>query len=158
MSESIPTEIIMFRANHVLSEIYNIYIRTSLFLFLLTAGVAQIISAVTLITQTSTDSVPCLANLFFASVVLQASFTIFIVFGFGGEFHKSSDLSLKRLKQKTLTFNTVTTKERKYLQRFLNSCQVGKIKFGLSNFVETTTAPIFQLFCVERIIDLLLLR
>jgi hypothetical protein len=31
-----------------------------------------------------------------------------------------------------------------------------KVKFGLSNFIEKTTPPLFQLFCLDRIVDLLL--
>lgn len=148
----------MFRANHVLAEMYNTSMQTVLLFFLITCGVAQTISAFTLIVQTETDSVPLLANIFFVAVILQAFLVNLIVYGFGGDFYKASDLSLKRLKQSAYTVSSLQVRDRKHLQRFFKSCQVGKIKFGLSNFIEKTTPPIFQLFCINRIIDLLLLR
>lgn len=154
----VPSEMIYCRANHVLAEIYNKSMRTLLFIFLLTSGVGQIISTVTLILQTNSDSVPFLANVFFASVVPQAVLINLVAFGFGGQFHKSSNLSLKQLKQSVRTVKSIKIRDRKYLERFLNSCQASKIKFGLSNFIEKRTPPMFQQFCVQRIVDLLLLR
>lgn len=157
-SHRVPSEISLCRANHVLAEIYNDSVRSILFFFLLTTGVGQITSAVTLIVQTPSDSVPFLANLFFVSLIPQSILVNLVAFGFGGEFYKSSSSSLKRLKQNVLTLNSINRRDRKFLQAFLNSCQVGKIRFGFSNFIEKTTPLIFQQFCIDRIIDLLLVR
>lgn len=156
-SYCIPVEVVTFRANHVLAETYNASMRTVLFLFLLTSGIAHILSAVTLIVQTSSDSVPFLVNMFFAAIVPETVLIHLIVFGFGADFYRFSDLSLKQLKQSVLK-GTMQIKDRKYLQRIINSIQVGKVKFGLSNFIDKTTPPIFQLFCLNRIIDILLVR
>ncbi len=154
----IHPEIVKCRANHVLAEIYNASLCTLLFHSLVACGATQIISAVTLIVQSSSDGVPLLANMFFAFIIPQAFLVFIIVFGIGGEFHNTSNISLKRLMQGVLTTSSLTRQDRRYLQRYLTSCQVGKIKLGFSNFIEKTTPPILQLFCVNRIIDLILVR
>lgn len=96
----------------------------------------------------------------FSMTVLRAVLIFLVVYGFAGDFYKDSELSLSQLKEQAgIRFNgKIAVRERIHREKFLRSCQVQKVKFGLSNFIEKTTPPIFQLFCLDRIADLLLIR
>lgn len=132
---------------------YNNGMRSIFFVALLGTGIAQIIPVVVLIRTTSLSFV---ITIFFVSLAIQASLIILIVYGFAGNVHTVSKVSLAKLEQVVRSGNFGRFNQR-YLERFLSSCQILKIKFGMSNFIEKSTPPIFQLFCIERCIDLLLL-
>lgn len=154
-SDEVSSEITLNRAIHLLVERCNDAIRSLLFWFLLTPGTAQVIAAVTIVHSTIIN---LLLLLLFAMTVLQTVMTIVVVYGFAGDFNKDSELSLLQLqKQASIQYDVnVGRKERKYRERFLRSCQVQKVKFGLSNFIEKSTPPLFQLYCLNRIIVMLL--
>lgn len=149
-----------FRAVHVLVELFNEAMHTLFFTMLVTCGSVQVLAAVAVINQARTSTLPLLINLFFGTLVVDAAIIIGTVFGFAGNLYKRSEVLLNQLRKQIKSrqpFNS-TRKEYKYKKSFLNSCQVAKVKFGLSNFIEKTTPPIFQLFCLNRIIDLLLVN
>ena len=153
-SEYNSSAINALREIYILAEMYNTAMR-SLFLFLLLlSGVTQIISVVALMQP---EPLPFLVTLFFTTAVLQTIIVILGVYGFAGEVHKMSTFSMSQLK---LTLRNRYTgcckREHKYFERFLFSCQAIKIRFGLSNFIEKSTPPVFQLFCLARIIDWIL--
>ncbi len=141
------------REIHLLTTMYNNGMRSIFFVALLGTGIAQIIPVVVLIRTTSLSFV---ITIFFVSLAIQASLIILIVYGFAGNVHTVSKVSLAKLEQVVRSGNFGRFNQR-YLERFLSSCQILKIKFGMSNFIEKSTPPIFQLFCIERCIDLLLL-
>lgn len=92
--------------------------------------------------------------MFLVIAVVNFSVVILVVFGFAGSFHQLSVQSLFQLKQRAALSNCIlTSKERKYIWKFLRSCQVGKMRFGFSKFIEKSTPPTFQSFCVDRLID-----
>lgn len=148
-------EIIFYRVIHLLVEFCNNLISSLLFLFLLACGTAQVMSAVTTILHSS--SLNFLLLLFFLMAVSQTFLIYLVVYGFAGEFYRSSDLALLQLKRHIgINGIKIAKKEHKYREKFLRSCQVQKIKFGMSNFIDKTTPLIFQLYCLNRIIDLIL--
>lgn len=104
----------MCRANHVLAQTCYASMSTLLFLWLVTTGASQILSTITLIVQSSTDSVPFMANLLFAETIPEAVIIILIVFGYGGDFHESSKLSLDGLKRKALLIYNLKAKDQGY--------------------------------------------
>lgn len=148
----------MFRVLHLLVELFNSIVISLLFLFLIGCGTSQIMSVVTIILHYT--SMNFLLMMFFTITTLEATLIILVVYGFAGEFYRTSALSLLKLQNKAgiRYFGSLGKRERKYRERFLRSCQAQKVKFGFSNFIEKNTPPIFQLFCLNRIIDLLLLR
>lgn len=154
--EVLLQELSIFRRIHLLVATYNEAMRTLLFMFLFTCGVTQVISAVTLITQPNSVSLPPLVYLFFGGVFIETILIILVVYGFAGDFYQTSETSLAKLNQ-VVRSGRMQKKERKFREKYLLSCQVQKMNFGLSNFIEKTTPLIFQLFCLERIIDILLL-
>lgn len=149
-------EVIFYRVIHLLVELCNNLISSLLFLCLLVCGTCQVVSAVTTLLHAS--SLNFLLLIFFIMTVSQTSLIHLVVYGFAGEFYRSSDLSLLQLKRHMgIHYNLgLIKKEHKYRQRFLRSCQVQKIKFGMSNYIEKTTPPVFQFYCLNRIIDLIL--
>ncbi len=103
---------------------------------------------------------PLLLIIFYATAITQAVVINLLVYGYAGDFYQRSNFLLLSLKQNmgNVEHRLISRKQVKYRQTFLNSCQVEKIKFGLSNFIEKSTPPMFQLFCVERIVDFLLVK
>lgn len=155
--QDIWSELVLSRAIHILVEKYNRSIQPILFGFLVVTGVTQIICVVALIWQTSWNSVPVALNMFYLTVNLDTVLIILIIFGFAGDLYASLNSMLSDLKRQNQPKiqNKMERKEYRMRKCFFNSCQPHKIKFGLSNFIEKTI-PILQNFCVERIIDLLL--
>ncbi len=151
-------EIVSYRVIHLLVELCNEVIQSVLLIFLITCGTAQVISATSIILLGS--SMNLFLTLLFSITVLQAVLIFSIVYGFAGEFYKASELSLQQLKRHAcIQYKTkLVKKEKKFRETFLRSCQAQKVKFGLSNFIDKTTSQVFQLYCLDRIIDLLLLR
>lgn len=98
--------------------------------------------------------------LFFIVVVFEATMIFLVVYGLAGDFNLASKMSLTQLKMEagSQCHGKLLRKERIYREKLLRSCQVHKIKFGLSNFIEKTTPPVFQLYCLNRMIDLLLVK
>lgn len=83
----------------------------------------------------------------YVAAFTQASVINLLVYGYAGDFYQHSNLLLSSLKQNVgnVENRVITRKQLKYRETFLNSCQVEKINFGLSNFIEKSTLPIFQL-------------
>lgn len=152
----VTNNFVAHRAFHLILERFNKYVGSELVLILITCGASQIVSAALLIQQTKSDlkmSLPL--NLFFLVVVFQTVFDIMAIYGFPGELNQESKISLDFLKRKVM--HEIEPKhKRKYYITFLNSCQVSKIRLGLTNYIDKTTPPVSQLFCVDRIIDVLL--
>ncbi len=152
-------EIVLCRFLHLLVKQYNKMMQTLLFLMLITCDTTEIISATNIIHHSSSQSIPLPLKIFFAVASIQTGITILVAFGFTGDFYKESYKSLAGLKKENRNVKLRSTRqEKKYRKTFLISCQVQKIQFGMSNFIEKTTPPIFQLYCMNRIIDLLLVR
>lgn len=150
-------EVLFYRIIHLLVESYNTVVRSLLLLLSVTNATAQVISASTLILQNSSTNLVLL--LFFGMTVIQTILTFQVVYGFAGNFFWFSKSSLLQLKRQVgFQYNDRLRREHHYREKFLRSCQVQKVRFGWSNFIEKTTPPIFQLFCLNRIIDLLLVR
>ncbi len=152
----ITNEFVAHRTFHLIVERFNTYVSSVLVLFLITCGVCQIVSASILVQQTKLDlNISLPLNIIFVVIVFETTLVIMGVFGFPGKFYQNSKSALDFLKRKVL-LEITTSRKRKYCTHFFESCQVLKIRFGLSNFIEKTTPPIFQLFCADRIIDVLL--
>lgn len=154
------------RGIHILVELYNETMRTLLFLFLFSCGMIQINCAVTLIYECKQYSVggshmPISLILFFTFSYIQQILIILVVYGFAGGFYRQSKEFLEVAKRNIgggiKYTNCIAKKERQYRKMYLLSCQIERVKFGLSNFIEDKTPPIFQLFCMDRIIDSLLI-
>lgn len=152
------SEVTFFRVIHLLVERCNDVLSSLLFLFLICCGVSQIMSAVTIIRQSSSINIFMIC--FFAAVVFQTFFVYVVLYGLAGDVYRSSKSTIVKLKrQANLHLGGLhKRKERRYRVMFLESCQVQNVRFGLSNFIEKTTPPMFQLYCLNRIVDLLLVR
>lgn len=81
-------EIILYRAIHLLVQLYNDVIGSLLFLFLLASGTVQVMSAVTAILQAWSISI--FLVIFFSMTVIQATLIIMVAYGFTGNFHRAS--------------------------------------------------------------------
>lgn len=137
-------------------ESYNRCVNSILVMLLITVRAGQIVSASLLMQQAKSDlKIPLPFNIVFVCSFIQCSFVILGVFSFPGEFYQNSKESHDILKRKSL-IKFRAAQVRRHTIQFLRSCNVLKIKFGLSNFIEKTTPPVFQLFCTDRIIDILL--
>ncbi len=152
----VANEFVAYRAFHLVVERFNKCISSVLALFLLSCGASQVVSAALLVQQTKTNlkiSLPL--NLFFVLAVIETILIIMVVFGYPGDFHQDSKNTLAMLRRKIL-HKIILPKKRMYCKTFLRSCSVLKIRFGLANFIEKSTPSVFQLFCANRIIDVLL--
>ncbi len=160
VSDSLCPETISYRSLHVLVEIYNQTMRSIFFVFLLTCETAEIISAVTFVLHKYRSQIPLSLSMFFILAMFEAVFIILVVYGLAGDFYQQSTSSLCQLTRLACNIHDarVTKMELKYREKFLRSCQKQKIKFGLSNFIEKTKPPVFQLFCLNRMIDLMLIH
>lgn len=130
------------------------------FMVLVATGITEVICATTLIRQLACNSAPILLNLFYFGFVLNAVVVAFVVYGFAGDFYVASHLALSKFKRQVRNQNagSLPKHKRNFRSRFLVSCQVEKVRFGLSNFIDKTTPAVFQLFCVNRVIDMLLVK
>lgn len=147
------------RKIHLLVESFNETMLSLLFCLLFICGMLQVLSCGTIIQQQRMESLPVMINLIFLALIVEAVLVIIIVFGFMGSFYKQSKQFLEQLKVQFALVELKTSKrDTKLFKTFLTSCQVLKIKFGMSNFIENKTPPTFQLFCIERIVDLLLFK
>ncbi len=142
------------REIHLLAEMCNDSMQTLFFFLLLTSGITQLISVVALIRP---DPLPFLVIMFFIAVALQSILINTVLYGFAGDVHETSKRSLQKLKQgvENMYLRNVR-KERTYFRCSLASFQTTKIRFVMSNFIGKCTPPIFQIFCIDRIIDVLL--
>lgn len=143
------------RITHLLVELFNDGISTIFFVIFFGSGVVQILSVVTIIDHTTLSP---LLILVFAVLAAQTVLNILVVYGVAGDVFEVSLNSISCLRRKVKIVNNLSRVQRRYLERFLASCAVERVDFGMSNFIEKTTPLEFQLFCLERIIDLLLLR
>ncbi len=73
-------------------------------------------------------------TIFFVSTAIETILIILIVYGFAGNVHKVSIVSLLKLNQIVRNYKFEGFQQN-YMHRFLASCQILKIKFGLSNFI-----------------------
>ncbi len=159
-SQDIRLELGLNRAIHILVEQYNQSLHSLWFEVLVASGITQIICVVALIGQPSCNSVAVVVNLFYLATTVLTVLINVIIYGFAGNLYENSKKHLSNLQQQNVPkgLSRAAKKEFKMRKTFFKSCQVEKIKFGMSNFIEQTTPPIFQLFCIARIIDLLLLK
>lgn len=113
-------------------------------------------TAITLI-LCKTSEVPGFLFIFLLVCFIQATLIIIVAYGFAGNFHQESAKSLKRLHEENrYRVDFVPRREFLYAKKYLVACQVQKVQFGLSNFIEKITPLVFQRYCLDRIIDLLL--
>lgn len=153
----ILTDIIAYRSLQILIELFNVSMRSMLFLLLLACGTNQLASACGLIRNGS--SIHFIMSLLFEIMIFETVIVIAVVYGLAGQFYDNSVKSIVKLEQMARYSHVKDKTNRKYILKFLMSCHFGlRIKFGLSNFIEKTTPLIFQKFCVDRIIDILLVR
>lgn len=104
------------------------------------------------------NTLPMIFQLLFGVFVVDASLVILVMYGFAGDFYDISKHLVPRLKKEMGNVQGLKGKERKYCNTFLMSCQIERIKIGMSNYIKTTTPPAFQLFSLRKIVDLLLVR
>ncbi len=87
---------------------------------------------------------------------IQIIIIFFVAYGTAGSFYGKAAASLAQLKT-TLSRNVlIEWKHRIYAKKILISWQTPRIKLMVSNTNENTTTFEFELFCMERVIDLLL--
>lgn len=141
-------------------ELYNDAMNSQLLVLMVGCGVSEVASAVILIKQSSSSDIPFFLQIFFVVLFIQSVVRILGLYGFAGDFYQISANSLSVLYHQvdTLFTGNTTSKQRKYREKVLKSFQVQKVKFGFSNYIEKTTPAVFELFCLQRIIDLLLLK
>lgn len=141
--------------------------RSLLFLCMFAAGVWQIMSAVTLVFQfhqlrVGGNTMPLSLNLCFATVTVEETLVILVLYGFVGDIYNESKKSLRDLKRKIVGGPNqgiiLTRKEQNYRKMYIASCQIEKFQFELSNYIEKKTVPVFQIFCCNRIIDILFIK
>ncbi len=131
---------------------------TLLLVILLTMGVTQVVCVATLI-LCKTSEVPMFLVVFLILCIFNSTLLIIVAYGFAGDFHQESTRSFKCLhKQNRNRVGVVPRREYLYAEKFLAACQAQNFQFGLSNFIEKTTPLVFQLYCMDRIIDLLLVH
>lgn len=90
--------------------------------------------------------------IFSLSILINMTITIIFLFGFCGRVNEASSKALLRLRRFS-EFKTSTQYE-----KILRSLPTLKIYFGSTNFIEKQTPVVFQLFLLERIVDVLLLQ
>lgn len=145
-------------ALHLLVDRYNVAMGPQLFNLLTASAITQVICATALI-QPDCNSIPILLSTFYFALLISMFFTTLAVFGFAGDFYASSFTTLSKFKRNAAhQLKNISKREHSFRSRFLVSCQVQKVKFGLSNFIDKTTPVIFEMFCVNRIVDMLLLK
>ncbi len=156
----IPSSITVYRAIHLLVELFNDAMNSQLFVLMLTCGITEVICAGLIINRSGSSNLPFFLRMFFIILFVQATVGILGWYGFSGDFNQISERSLCKIRRhENIThLEHITRRERKYKKKLLCSFQVQKIKFGLSNYIDKTTPAVFELFCLQRIIDLLLVR
>lgn len=154
----IPRSITVCRAIHLLVELYNDAMNSLLFILMLACGVTEITSALLIINRSGSNNLPFFLEMFFVILLIQATVGILGWYGFAGDFNQISERSLCKIMRQGSMLPKLTQKERNFKEKTLRSFQVGRIKFGLSNYIEKTTPAIFELFCLQRMVDLLLVQ
>lgn len=154
--DQLRNEVVSYRAFTLVVELFNECVSSLLVVFLVAVGVIQVIPTALVIQQMKSDlQIPMALNVFLVGMIADTTFIILCVYSFPGEFYENSKKSLIFLRRKALCQITSAIKRRHAIAT-LRSCSVLKIRFGLSNFIEKTTPPAYQLFCTDRIIDILL--
>ncbi len=125
---------------------------------LVTVGVGQMGCAAVIISQKTSNDTPFLLNLFFIVSIVQSVLVFLMVYGSFGDFYVESDKCLATLKRLVSDQNLPNRRKQLHMHKFLNSVQIAKVRFGFSNFIEKNTPPLFQQFCIERLVDLLLVN
>lgn len=159
MEQSLLDLTVIYRCLQIAVIYFNNCMQTVLVGFFVAAGTVQIFSVYTVINQFSKMDHQTTGSLmvFFCYASFESVIIILVVYGFAGTFNHESISSLKAY-SKLLRLNVRTQKERKHLVLFHKSCKPLCIQFGASNYIEKTTPLVFQMFCVCRISDMLLLN
>lgn len=145
-------EICAYRAFQLTVRRYNDCMRGIFIAVLLTSGISQIESFFMLVGLTA--QMPITIKIFFIVLAIETFIIHLVIYGFLGDIHYES---LRTLSVLTTMVKRNHKRHRQHLETFINSCLPERVQFGLSNFIEKTTPLVFQMFCVGRIIDLLLL-
>lgn len=156
--ENVGPEQSLIRAIHLLVERYNAAMNSLLCSLLLSSGMTQVISASTLIRQPNFNSADIILNLFYLAITINTFFITTVMYGFAGDFFAASDFKLSHLKRNVVkkTLEIVLKREHRFRSRFLAACQVEKVQFCVSNFIEKTTPLVFELYILDRTVDMLL--
>ncbi len=142
--------IVSYRSFQLLVKIFNKAMCGILFMFLLSCGTCQVVAALVLLNKS--EQISFLIKTLFSIAVIE-SFLVFVV-----DFYEQSETTLADLKRNFNDNLGIRRKERKHLGLFLRSCQVASIRLGFSNYIEKLTPPLVQMYCVDRLVDLLLLQ
>lgn len=143
---------------HILVGLLNICLGSTLVVLLIGLGICQVMSAFILINPHTAGLTPIPLKVFYAVIAFIVSPILVIAYGFAGNFYDASVKSLHDLKRKAKLTLLKQRKQRKVCEKFLASCQVQKIQFGATNYIDKLTPLVFQQFCIDRIIDLVLVQ
>lgn len=144
----IQKSLLSFRSLQILTSRYNNFARVSLVCFLLTCSLWEIVLSWILISPTH---VPLPLKLFFFAVIFEVVIAISLIYGFAADLHYQSTKVMGNITKYS------KVRRSKYLKRFFSSSQVLRVEFAVTNYLEKTTPLMFQKFCGDRILDLLLL-
>ncbi len=149
---------IIQRSLHIVVQLLNICMGSTLVVLFFGLGICQVISAFILLNPHTAALTPIPLKIVCAIVACFVFPTLLIVYGFAGKFYDDSIKFLQDLQRKVKLTFIKQTKRRIEYEKFLVSCQVQKIRFGLTNFIDKLTPLVFQQFCMDRIIDLVLVQ
>lgn len=161
-----PTEkmVRFYRNIQMLTDVLNDYQSHQLIALLVMFGTAQVAATLQLLYISDATLTPDVSSSmmqkFFTKYWVH-SFNIFAIFsttpviiclfGFCGQVHYESQKF-----QQTLKILAVTHKQSKEFRKIIQSIPEVKVKFGRSNFVEKSTPVVFQMFLMEKTVDILL--
>lgn len=135
----------------LLMENFNGALRIFYAFTLVVTGTCEVVSLSILLGPLKSQVPPPLW-LFFIGVAAESILTILVFYDFAANLHYVTTRSFSILQSKEKVIKS------RYLKRFLKSCQVLRVQIGSSNnYLEKRTPLVFQKFCIDRIIDLLLL-
>lgn len=150
--------VVMQRAVHIIMKLLNICLGSTIVVLLIGLGICQVMSAFILINPHNAELTPIPLKLVYAVITCFVFPILVIAYGFAGNFYDDSVKLLQELKRKAKLSYLKQPKQRKVYEKFIASCQVQKIEFGVTNFIDKLTPLVFQKFCIDRIIDLVLVQ
>lgn len=148
----------MQRAVHIVMQLLNICLGSTIVVLLIRLGICQVMSAFILYNPHTAELTPIPLRIFYAVITCFVFPMLVIAYSFAGNFYVDSVKLLLDLKRKAKLSFLKQSKQRKVCEKFQASCQVQKIEFGVTNYIDKLTPLVFQKFCIDIIIDLVLVQ
>lgn len=153
---------IFYRQIQVLAGMFNEIERIQLVSILASVGTAQVVAACRLLGSSQSRSLNTnlladkasqyLVDGFHLIILMNTSIVINFTFGYCSQMNEASRKFLAKLK------SSVRINKNSSSKRMIKSCAEVRVVFGENNYIEKLTPVVYQMFLVERIVELLLLN